>query len=91
MSSSPVWTKVPFAIDDDRTEETVELDIEFAQPLSEAHGELVLDALEVWLDCGSVQGYRDWDSGVAEGCYDVLTNVLIRLHATVPVEVLDLM
>jgi len=116
----PAWTKVPFAIDDDRTDENVELNVEFKQPLSDAHGELVLETLETWLGCGSVQGYRDWDvsadesflaptddpafeldggsvsaqledSGVAEGCYDILTNVLIKLHATAPVEALEVL
>ena len=115
----PAWEKVPFDVDDDRTEESVELNIEFRQPLTDAQGWVILDALEAWLDCGSVQGYRDWessaddsflapaddppfdvgdssvsaqlaDSGVLEGCYDTLTNVLIRLHATVPVESLEL-
>lgn len=115
----PAWPKVPFVIDDDRTEDLVELGVEFQRSLSGAHGELVLEALGGWLDCGSVQGYRDWersaddsflapaedppfevdgssvsaqfeDSGVGEGCYDILTNVLVRLHVTVPVEALEL-
>lgn len=114
----PVWPQVPFAISEDRTVARVDLVIEFASVVAAEQLELVSDAFGVWLDAGSVQGYRDWnvspsrsfliptedpsfeithnqlearleDSGILEGGYDVLINVLVKLHSTVPVIHLD--
>ena len=116
----PMWPQVPFGLEDDRTDPNVELALELARPpRDEAEAELVMDTLCAWLDCGSVQGYRDWyegpddgfleptaeppfeidgtdvighlrDSGALEAAYDILINVLVKLHATVPVHVLEL-
>lgn len=116
----PPWPHVPFQEDDDRTGPIVELHIDFAAPLTGMAVEIVEEALQSWLDCGSVQGYRDWsedpdksflaptddpafkfegdevsatleDSGVLEGCYDILTNVLIKLNDSVPIVSVELM
>lgn len=115
----PRWRIVPFGLDDDRTSKNVELRIEFASPLTPADEEIVVDAVGVWLDAGSVQGYRDWterpersflaptedppfsldgneltalleDSGVAEGCWHILANVLVKLHARAPIVVAEI-
>lgn len=116
----PMWPQVPFGLEDDRTSPSVDLALELSSPPTEEEQELVLDALAIWLDCGSVQGYRDWsgepdhgfivptddppfetsgaeitgllhDSGVLDAAYDILVNVLVKLHATIPVRVLALL
>ncbi len=110
----PVWPRIPFAFAEDRTSKSVELVVEFAAVVAPADVETVTDAVGIWLDCGSVQGYRDWnqapgrsflvpqddprfvvrhnaltanlvDSGAHEGAYDILINVLIGLHAKLPI------
>jgi len=115
----PAWHHIPFGLDDDRTGRNVEFEVTFAQPVAPADQETVLRALGLWLDAGSVQGYRDFtvrddrsfllptedptfelvgdslvgrieDSGVEEGAYDILLNVLVKLHATVPVLSLEI-
>ena len=116
----PPWPRVPFQNEDDRTGPNVELHIEFAAPLADRAIEVIEEALQSWLDCGSIQGYHDWsedseksflsptdhpafkfdddevwamleDSGVLEGCYDILTNVLIRLNDSVPIASVELL
>lgn len=115
----PAWPQVPFAVTEDRTVARVDVLIEFGSIVAPEQMETVAEAFGVWLDAGSVQGYRDWntspsrsfliptedpsfevhhnelearleDSGILEGGYDVLVNVLTKLHATVPVLRLDL-
>lgn len=115
----PQWPQVPFAITEDRTVARVEVTVELAGRVSAEQTEPVSDAFGVWLDAGTVQGYRDWsvashrsfliptedppftithnqiearleDSGIHEGGYDILVNVLVKLHATVPVIHLDI-
>jgi hypothetical protein len=115
----PMWPQVPFGLEDDRTVPSVELVLELAAAPAPAEEEALLDALGIWLDCGSVHGYFDpsepfdhgylaptedpsfaldgnevtahlEDSGVLEGAYDILINVLVKLHATVPVRMLEL-
>ncbi|MBX7084367.1 MAG: hypothetical protein K1X88_34495 [Nannocystaceae bacterium] len=117
---SPAWPSLPFAIDDDRTGPNVELEIELVERPDEAQTAALLDAVGVWLDCGSIRGYRDptgkpdggylapiedprfrlqgttlaallHDSGVLEQGYDILLNVLCRLHATVPIARVELL
>jgi hypothetical protein len=115
----PAWPQLPFKLEDDRIGPQVELNIDLAFAPLESQIEDILDRLECWLACGSIQGFRDWtsppdksfltpttdpefqmaddsisaileDSGVLDGCYDILTNVLIKLHAIVPVDELSL-
>lgn len=115
----PQWPQVPFAITEDRTVARVEIVVELASIPTAEQVDPVSDAFGVWLDAGSVQGYRDWsvapqhsfliptedpafaivhnqlearleDSGIHEGGYDILVNVLVKLHATVPVIHLDI-
>ncbi len=115
----PPWPGAPFQPDDDRTGPNVELHIEFAAPLSGGAVEIAEEALQSWLDCGSIQGYRDWsqdadrsflaptddpafafdgnelsamleDSGVLDGCYDILTNVLVKLNDSLPIVSVEL-
>jgi hypothetical protein len=56
----PAWPRVPFAEEDDRTSRHVSLLVEFAAPLGPPELELAQETLQSWLDCGSIQGYRDW-------------------------------
>ena len=98
----------------------MEVQIEFAQDVPPALYEMVIDAVETWLNCGLVQGYRDWaepddssflmpltdptfdlidsslvgqfqDIGLAEECYDIFFNILIKLHATTRILSVDLL
>lgn len=115
------WLSVPFYIDDDRSGPNVEVQIEFAQDVPLSLHSTVNDAIETWLSCGTVQGYRDWaapddssflmpisdpafnygggnnlighfqDRGLAEECYDIFINVLIKLHATTPILSVDIL
>ena len=116
----PPWPQMPFDDNDDRTGPGVELRITFVEPLTAQAREAVENALQTWLDCGSIQGYRDWetrpdasllapcddpafifdddevtamleDSGVLEGAYDILLNLLIRMNASVRIKSVDLM
>jgi len=58
----PMWPSVPFYIDDDRTGPNVEVQIEFAQDISPSLHETVNDAIDAWLVCGMIKGYRDWSA-----------------------------
>lgn len=56
----PMWHDVPFEMDDDRTCPNVEVQIAIAKAMPPELREMVIDAVEAWLNCGMVQGYRGW-------------------------------
>ena len=61
----PLWPRITYALDDDRTDAHVEAVVTFADPSGNL--DAALEALDTWLSAGAVQMFRDPDVTAEQG------------------------